>query len=150
MQSRLSPDRIIFARGPDGAPCGTASAWRMSGREEIGGVHMVAVAPAHKGKGLGRAVTLAVLHKFRDEGLSAAELLTDDHRRDLGRGHGGRRLRQTRRTHRTAASWPSPVARVAPALGCRQQTRFPSTHGPLQSRRRRTASPRWACRWIRP
>ena len=41
---------------------------------------MVAVVPAHRGKGLGCAVTLAVRHKLRDEGLCAAELLTDDHR----------------------------------------------------------------------
>lgn len=43
-------------------------------------VHMVCAKPAHRGRGLGRLVTLAVLHYMRDHGYQAAFLGTDDFR----------------------------------------------------------------------
>ncbi len=43
-------------------------------------VHMVCAKPAHRGRGLGRLVTLAVLHYMRDHGYRAAFLGTDDFR----------------------------------------------------------------------
>ncbi len=43
-------------------------------------VHMVCAKPAHRGRGLGRLVTLAVLHYMREHGFSAAFLGTDDFR----------------------------------------------------------------------
>ncbi len=52
----------------------------MSGRQEVGGIHMVAVVPAERGRKPGRAVVLAALNKLHREGMSSAELLTDDHR----------------------------------------------------------------------
>lgn len=45
-----------------------------------GSVHWVASDPDHRGRGLGLAVTLAVLHRFADEGLTASVLETDDER----------------------------------------------------------------------
>lgn len=43
-------------------------------------VHMVCAKPAHRGRGLGRLVTLAVLHFMRERGYAAAFLGTDDFR----------------------------------------------------------------------
>lgn len=43
-------------------------------------VHMVCARPAHRGMGLGRLVTLAVLHYMRERGFAAAFLGTDDFR----------------------------------------------------------------------
>ncbi|MXY50258.1 MAG: GNAT family N-acetyltransferase [Gemmatimonadetes bacterium] len=43
-------------------------------------VHMVCAKPAHRGRGLGRLVTLAVLHYMRERGYAAAFLGTDDFR----------------------------------------------------------------------
>ena len=43
-------------------------------------VHMVCAKPAHRGRGLGRLVTLAVLHYMRDHGYESAFLGTDDFR----------------------------------------------------------------------
>ncbi len=43
-------------------------------------VHMVCAKPAHRGRGLGRLVTLAVLHYMREHGFRAAFLGTDDFR----------------------------------------------------------------------
>ena len=43
-------------------------------------VHMVCAKPDHRGRGLGRLVTLAVLHYMREQGYAAAFLGTDDFR----------------------------------------------------------------------
>lgn len=43
-------------------------------------VHMVCAKPAHRGRGLGRLVTLAVLRYMRERGYAAAFLGTDDFR----------------------------------------------------------------------
>lgn len=45
-----------------------------------GSVHWVASDPAHRGRGLGLTVTLAVLHRFATDGLTSAVLETDDER----------------------------------------------------------------------
>jgi len=75
------PERILFVCGPDGTPCATASAYRGEAfGEDVGYLHMVGVRPTHAGKKLGFAVSLAALHRFRFEGLSAAVLQTDDFR----------------------------------------------------------------------
>ena len=49
-------------------------------QNEIGTVHMVGVHPDHRGRRLGWAVTLAVLHWFAARGFERARLLTDDWR----------------------------------------------------------------------
>jgi len=74
-------DRIFFICDPDGYPCATASAYRSAGwGEQVGFVHYVACRPAHLGKRLGLLVSLAVLHKFVEEGCSESVLFTDDYR----------------------------------------------------------------------
>ncbi|MDE2126286.1 MAG: GNAT family N-acetyltransferase [Armatimonadetes bacterium] len=47
---------------------------------DAGYLHWVAADPAHRGLGLGRAVTIAVLNAFRTAGSNAAVLETDDTR----------------------------------------------------------------------
>jgi mycothiol synthase len=75
------PERIFFVCAPDGMPCGTASAYRSrNAGQDVGALHMVGVRPIHTGMRLGFAVSLAVLHRFRSEGLTSAVLLTDDYR----------------------------------------------------------------------
>jgi len=74
------PGRIFFICYGD-EPVATASAWRVrSISDDMGYVHWVAVKPAHRGKGLGKAITVAVLRKFREEGCGEAVLQTDDFR----------------------------------------------------------------------
>ena len=58
----------------------TASARQMTPDSTEGYVHWVGAEPEHRGKGLGLAVTLQVLHRFRDWGLDSAVLETDDER----------------------------------------------------------------------
>jgi mycothiol synthase len=75
------PDRIFLVCAPDGLPCATASAYRLDAYgPNAGCLHYVGVCPAHVGRRLGYAVSLAVLHKFRSEGLQMAVLQTDDFR----------------------------------------------------------------------
>ncbi len=54
-------------------PAGTACLWK-------GTLHMVAVAEAHRGKGLGKAVCAAVMRKAKESGLKKLTLSTDDFR----------------------------------------------------------------------
>lgn len=63
-----------------GVPVATASARLKADFPGSGYVHWVAAAPAHRGFGLGYAVTLAVLHVFTEMGCRAAVLKTDDER----------------------------------------------------------------------
>jgi mycothiol synthase len=73
-------DGLFFATSTD-EPVATACAWRDTPEEErIGLVHMVCCLPEHRGKNLGEAITLAVLHHFRENGFQSAELCTDDWR----------------------------------------------------------------------
>ena len=59
----------------------SACAWRSpSAPPDMGHVHMVCALPEHRGKGLGRLVTLATLRYMRDRGDRAAQLQTDDFR----------------------------------------------------------------------
>ncbi|MDE0425344.1 MAG: GNAT family N-acetyltransferase [Candidatus Poribacteria bacterium] len=74
------PDGFYFATYW-GLPVGTACAWRQSVDEkEVGYVHMVGVVAEHTGHKLGKWVSLAVLHYFRDNGFISAMLDTDDFR----------------------------------------------------------------------
>ncbi len=47
---------------------------------DAGYVHWVASDPGYRGRGLGLAVTMAVLHRFAADGLSGSVLETDDDR----------------------------------------------------------------------
>ena len=57
------------------------TAWARHARHgpgRVGYVHMVAVAPEHRGRGVGRALVVSVLHRLREVGLAGAMLETDD------------------------------------------------------------------------
>ncbi len=59
----------------------TASARKApGGPPNEGYLHWVGADPAHRGRGLGRLVSLRVLHHFRDGGCTTAVLETDDPR----------------------------------------------------------------------
>jgi len=74
-------DRIFFGCTPKGVPCATASAYRKDRYgPDAGYLHYLAVRPAEGGKGLGKAMVLTVLHKFRDDGLACAALDTQHYR----------------------------------------------------------------------
>jgi mycothiol synthase len=77
---QFDPEGLFFATWR-GIPVGTATAWLGRPEEqEIGCVHMVGVLPDHRGRRLGYVVSLATLHRFRERGLRAAMLDTDDFR----------------------------------------------------------------------
>ncbi len=46
----------------------------------VGYLHMVAVAPSHRGRRLGRCISLAALRRMRERGCTEAILDTDDYR----------------------------------------------------------------------
>ena len=77
---QFDSEGLFFVTWED-RPIATASAWRDSVEErEIGQVHMVGALKAHRGKKLGRFLTLSVLHYFKERGFRSAELSTDDSR----------------------------------------------------------------------
>ena len=71
----LEPADLFFAVSGE-VVVGTAWARHRPGR--VGYVHMVAVAPEHRGRGVGRALVVSVLHRFREAGVASAMLETDD------------------------------------------------------------------------
>lgn len=74
------PDRVLFIYR-DGEPVATASAWyRGKWGEQVGYLHYVGVLPSEGGRGLGRQISLACLHKMAQEGRSVSILETDDFR----------------------------------------------------------------------
>lgn len=76
----FAPEGLFFVTHND-TPVGTATAWRQSVDEsDIGYVHMVGVLGEHTGRKLGKWVSLAVLHYFRDNGFVCSMLDTDDFR----------------------------------------------------------------------
>ncbi|MFP3902936.1 MAG: GNAT family N-acetyltransferase [Armatimonadota bacterium] len=76
----FQPERLFFICHK-GEAVATATAWYMEKwGENTGYVHMVGVKPGHRGKRLGYQVSLAVLHRLRDEGFEEAVLTTDDFR----------------------------------------------------------------------
>jgi mycothiol synthase len=80
-RERFDPEGMFFAVTPEGEPVATAFAWLDTPEErECGRVHWVATVPGQQGKGLGRAVTLAVLHYFKEHGFARAFLETQPYR----------------------------------------------------------------------
>lgn len=69
-----------FVACVDGQVVGTASYQLKEEFPEAGWVHWVAADPAFLGQGLGRGVTLAVLHAARADGKTSAGLDTQDYR----------------------------------------------------------------------
>lgn len=80
-QARFDPEGMFFVVSPEGEAVATAFAWRDTPEErECGRVHWVATLPEQQGKGLGRVVTVAVLHYMKKHGLSRAFLETQSYR----------------------------------------------------------------------
>jgi len=73
------PEKVKFICAGD-RPVATATAWDDENDGSLGVVHMVGAAPEFRGRGLGHAVTIAVLHQMKLNGKSSAILTTDDHR----------------------------------------------------------------------
>jgi mycothiol synthase len=64
-----------------GRPVASAAAWRVPPEERATGtVHMVCALAEHRGRGLGRLVTLATMHYLRERGFTGVQLETDDWR----------------------------------------------------------------------
>lgn len=78
-QPQFDPDSLFFACFGEEA-VGTALAWIPSPSELEGVVHWVGVVPAHQGRGLGKALTLQVLHRLRALGMRSARLGTEEER----------------------------------------------------------------------
>lgn len=73
-------ERVFFVECA-GEPAATASAMREGPTERRRGyLHMVAVRPAHRGRRLGYAVSLAALRRMAAEGAADVILRTDDFR----------------------------------------------------------------------
>jgi mycothiol synthase len=75
----FEPGRVFLAvREDDGQVAGTTSSWEaeIEGRR-VGLIHWVAVAPEHRGHGLGEALNLAALHDMRARGHREAYLNTN-------------------------------------------------------------------------
>jgi mycothiol synthase len=77
-----APDvKKIFVIDHEGIPVATASVRLLPDRFPTSGyVHWVATDPAHRGKGLGTAVTLATMYEFISLGCKDAVLETEDKR----------------------------------------------------------------------
>lgn len=74
--------RQYFACNPEGREVGTATAWfnnELLG-ENYGRIHWVAVSPVHQGKGLAKALTTRVCHRFVELGHSKALVTTENFR----------------------------------------------------------------------
>jgi mycothiol synthase len=73
--------KIFVVEAPDQALIATASA-RLDEKTHSGAgyLHWVGANPAHTGRGLGKLVTLAVLHEFIAMGFSQSVLETEDFR----------------------------------------------------------------------
>ena len=69
------PERVFFVC-QDERPVGSACAFNWPGLEAaVGFIHMLAVLESHCGLGLGQALTLACLRRFREEGAFRSALL---------------------------------------------------------------------------
>jgi mycothiol synthase len=77
-----APDvEAIYVATYQDAPVATASVRYLPDKfPDEGMVHWVGALSEHRGKGLGRAVVLRVLHHFREDGYTASALETDDFR----------------------------------------------------------------------
>jgi mycothiol synthase len=82
-REQFEPGGLFFATcdADGGRPVASATAWRKDVTERVmGTVHMVCALDDHRGKGLGRLVSLAVLHHLQKRGFRTADLSTDDFR----------------------------------------------------------------------
>ena len=85
VQSLMSQKQFVaeglFFAAFQGTPVGTACAWCTPPDEvEVCDIHMVGVVRDHQGHGLGKLVSLYVLHFLAKRGVRGAQLNTDDDR----------------------------------------------------------------------
>ena len=74
------PERVLFLV-VNGDRAATASAWRSEKYgANTGYLHMVGVSPKHQGKRFGYHISLAAMHKLKNEGCGEIALQTDDFR----------------------------------------------------------------------
>jgi len=75
---QFDPRGLIFVTFGS-RPAGTVCAWRSGPAERhVGTLRMMAVKPEHRGKEIGRFLTVKALEYFRDSGFSSVELSLDD------------------------------------------------------------------------
>ncbi len=78
--ARLS-ERQGYLLDPEGAPVGTASAWRdPNDPENWGRVHWVAIVPTHQGKKLSRPLMGQILQRLQELGHEKTYLMTNTDR----------------------------------------------------------------------
>ena len=77
---RIPADGIYYITGPEGNLVATATVQLNVHEDGTGTVHMVATDPAHRGKGLGSAVSAAVTAHCDRIGLPRTYLTTDEWR----------------------------------------------------------------------
>jgi GNAT superfamily N-acetyltransferase len=75
---RVLRRRMFFLVGPDGRDCGTISAWydRRYRRMTWGRIHWLAITPAHRGKGLSKAMMTYAMNRLKAFGHRRAMLAT--------------------------------------------------------------------------
>ncbi len=73
------PERVLIIEH-EGDVVGTAAAWLEPREPEVGYLHMVGVLPEHRGRQLGKILTVAAMAYSRDEGFEVQRLVTDDWR----------------------------------------------------------------------
>ena len=80
-QPVFRPDGLFFAVHDD-TPVATACAWWIPEKygADVGILHMVATDPAHRSRGLGRAVSLSVIRFLAAQGMRACVLSTTSQR----------------------------------------------------------------------
>ncbi len=67
--SLVSPDLDVWVAEVDGEPVGFVAV-ALHAEQDIGEIHMLAVDPAHQGRGVGRALTELALDWMRDAGMA--------------------------------------------------------------------------------
>jgi ribosomal protein S18 acetylase RimI-like enzyme len=102
---RFAPEDLFFAERA-GEVVGTTCALRLQPPEEGPGyLHMVAVSASHRGHGLGRALIVASLRRFREGGYREVVLKTDDFRLSAIRLYLDLGFRPVFSHHSHAARW---------------------------------------------
>ncbi len=116
-QPQFDPQGLYFIE-IEGRPVASACAWSLPDKygPQTGVLHMVAVHPDHRGKRLGKEVSLAVLHFFREHGYSDAALHTDEERPAAIRTYFNLGFRPSFRSDDEKAGWER-VTQHWPELG---------------------------------
>ena len=77
---QYNPDNLLLIY-EDTTPIAAAAAWQtLLGSKKTGLVHMVGVDRKYQGRGLGRVITLLVLHRLKERGFHSVMAATEDFR----------------------------------------------------------------------